>query len=301
MKQKLQDLTGLRKKDIIILVVSLLVGGGLIAGNFIQFSNAENRLSLSYTQAPEELRIEGNDPMQISFPIESPERMENVRITVVFGDVSPQTSFTFQVNDREVDQVSGFRTGESHLVTLSSDQLEEENTVTVSGQFQFSTRATVRQVNVRGVTGLQRITFLLVNIIAIIIIIGPILITKYLEYSRQAEMEEEFPNFLRDVVEGTRAGMPLPQAIQNTRENNYGQLTPYVEEMAAKLEWGIPFERAVREFGRQTRSPIVQRAINTIVQTYEAGGDVAGVLEAVGNNLKEIRKLRKERQSQIYG
>ncbi|MFB6265670.1 MAG: type II secretion system F family protein, partial [Candidatus Nanohaloarchaea archaeon] len=36
-------------------------------------------------------------------------------------------------------------------------------------------------------------------------------------------------------------------------------------------------------------------------QTYQAGGDVGGVLEAVGNNLEEIRKLRKERRSQIYG
>ncbi len=301
MKQKLQDITGLRKKDLIVLVVSLLVGGSLIAGNFINYENQQNLFSTSFQESPQELTITGNSPMEISFPIESPERMETVRITIVFDDVSPQTEFTFQVNEQVDSEANGFQPGGSQLITLSPDELQEENTVTVAGSFQFANRASVSQVTVRGATGLQRIVFLLLNIIGIVIIIGPILIIKYLEYSRQAELEEEFPNFLRDVVEGTRAGMPLPQAIQNTRDNNYGQLTPYVEEMGAKLEWGIPFERAVREFGRKTKSPIVQRAINTIVQTYQAGGDVAGVLEAVGNNLKEIRKLRKERQSQIYG
>ena len=34
-------------------------------------------------------------------------------------------------------------------------------------------------------------------------------------------MEKKFPEFLRDVVEGTRAGMSLPQAIQNTESGNY--------------------------------------------------------------------------------
>ncbi|MDY6768638.1 MAG: type II secretion system F family protein [Candidatus Nanohaloarchaea archaeon] len=301
MKQRLQELTGLRRKDLIVLAGSLLIGGGLIAGNFLHFNSVQNRFSTTYDQNPRELTITGDDPFEASFPIASPGRMETVRITFVFREVAPQTQFTFQVNGRVRGEVGGFRPGSSHLITLTGDQLQQENTVTVAGQFQFSSQATLQAVRVRGVTGLQRITFLLLNIIGIIVIIGPILLIKYMEYSRQSEMEEEFPNFLRDVVEGARAGMPLPQAIQNTRGNNYGQLTPYVEEMAAKLEWGIPFERAVRQFGRKTRSPIVQRAINTIIQTYQAGGDVAGVLEAVGNNLKEIRKLRKERQSQIYG
>ncbi|MDY6769416.1 MAG: hypothetical protein SVU88_00420, partial [Candidatus Nanohaloarchaea archaeon] len=239
MQRKLQEITGLRKKDLVILVASLLVGGLIVGGNFLHYQSVQDRYSTSFSDSPEELTITGADPMELSFDIQNPDRMETVRVSVVFRDVSPGTSFTFTVNDDVTETATGFRPGGSHLITLSSDQLQEENTLEVSGRFDFSTQATVQSVKVRGVTGLQRITFLLLNIIGIIIVIGPILIVKYMQYSRRAELEEEFPNFLRDVVEGTRAGMPLPQAIQNTRSNSYGQLTPYVRDMAAKLEWGI--------------------------------------------------------------
>ncbi|MDY6776594.1 MAG: type II secretion system F family protein [Candidatus Nanohaloarchaea archaeon] len=294
-------MTGLRKKDLLILIVSLVLGGGLIIGNFFHYQSIQTKYSVTYLESPETLTIRSNDPASLSFKISNPDDMGTLRAAIQFRDIAPQTSLDISINQMEPETVSGLQSGAIHTVTIEPENVQRVNTIHISGDFGFSRRAEIGSVVVNGVTGIQRIVFLLLNILGLITAIGPILVTKYLEYSRRSKMEQEFPNFLRDVVEGIRAGMPLPQSIQNTRNNNYGALTPLVEEMAAKLEWGISFDKAVTEFGRKTHSPIVKRAVNTIVQTYQAGGDVDEVLSAVGDNLKQIRRLRQQRQSQIYG
>ncbi|MFB6265671.1 MAG: type II secretion system F family protein, partial [Candidatus Nanohaloarchaea archaeon] len=235
---------------------SLLVGGSIIGANFIHYSSSQERYSITYQEAPERLTFSRNDPAQITFKLQNPQKLKNLRLNIVFRDVSPQTGISLRFNTRTTESLSGMSPGSSHTMLLESDQLRRTNTLQISGQFGFASRAEIASVTASGVTGFQRILFLVLNILGLIIIVGPILIRKYLQYSRQQELEEEFPNFLRDVVEGVRAGMPLPQAIQNTSSNNYGQLTPYVEDMSAKLEWGIPFEKAVLEFGRKTGSQI---------------------------------------------
>lgn len=272
----------------------------MIGVNFMQYNSANEKYSITYQEAPDVLTIEGGDSVKLNFDLEDPEKLENLQLSIAFSEITPQTEITLQFNSYEPEALSGLSSGSSHLMSIPTENLQETNTLEMTGQFSFTRSATIKSITAKGVTGFQRISFLLINILGLIVIIGPILIKKYIQYSKQQELEDEFPNFLRDVVEGVRAGMPLPQAIQNTSNNNYGQLTPYVKDMSAKLEWGIPFEKAVLQFGKNTKSPIVQRSINTIIQTYQAGGDVGGVLEAVGNNLEEIRKLRKERRSQIY-
>ncbi|MDY6773889.1 MAG: type II secretion system F family protein [Candidatus Nanohaloarchaea archaeon] len=238
---------------------------------------------------------------ELTFRLAQPQKIQTLRINVRFQEINPQTSVTVQFNTLEPETWTGLQPGRTRTLVLEGNSLRRINTLRISGDFRYTNKATIESVTARGVTNLQRILFLLLNILGLIIVIGPILIRKYLQYNRQQELEQEFPNFLRDVVEGARAGMSLPQAIQNTSNNDYGQLTPYVQDLSAKLEWGIPFERAVREFGRKTDSDIIQRSINTIIQTYRAGGDVAGVLEAIGDNLEEIRELRAERRSQVHG
>jgi flagellar protein FlaJ len=114
-------------------------------------------------------------------------------------------------------------------------------------------------------------------------------------------MEEEFPSFLRDVVEGTRAGMSLPQAVQNTESGNYGALDDTIEKMSAQIEWGVPFDQVLSSFAEETHSPVVKRSVDTIIQAYNSGGDIQDVLESVGDNIRSIRRLKEERQSQLYG
>ncbi len=290
-------MTGLRRKDVFIILASVLIGGAVIGLNVLQFNASQELYTFSYADGE---AVREDQPLTTSFTIRDPRAMETVTVTVTLRSVTPDREVTLSVNDQTRRTQSGLRPGASISTAVEPGELRRENRIRLSTTG-VQPPVEVGRIAVTGATSTRNTIFLLLNIVGLLVIIGPILVTKYMEYSRVGELEEQFPNFLRDVVEGTRAGMSLPQAIQNTRHNDYGRLSPYVEEVGAKLEWGIPFETALSSFARKTRSSTIRRAVNTIIQTYQSGGNVSEVLDAVGNNLKEIRKLRKERESQIYG
>ncbi|RLJ03547.1 MAG: hypothetical protein DRP11_00410 [Candidatus Aenigmatarchaeota archaeon] len=142
--------------------------------------------------------------------------------------------------------------------------------------------------------------FTLLNLIGVVIIFGPSLMIKFTEYQRRKEMEERFPEFLRNVVEGTRSGMTLPQALKNAARGEYGVLTPYVKKMAAQIDWGIPFDDVLRSFANQIGSNTLKRVVSTIIETHRSGGNISGVLEAVSQSVVEVERVKKERSSHVY-
>lgn len=269
--------------------------------NFIHFQGVQQRYSISFSDNPDMMTISQQDPLTTSFTLQRPQKMQSVDIKITFRSIDENVGITPTVNTEQFETTDGHVPGGSRVIAMDKEDLRRVNHVQIEGEFGFVTTAEIASITVTGVTGTQNLLFLVLNILGIIILIGPILVVKYLQYARLGELEEQFPNFLRDVVEGTRAGMSLPQAIQNAQNNNYGRLTPFIEEMAAKLEWGVPFDKVMQSFARKTKSRIIRRSVNTIIQTYESGGNVSEVLQSVGKNLKEIRQLRKERESQIYG
>lgn len=302
MQDVLQEKTGFSRKDVIIILVSLAIGGLLLGGNYLHYQSQEVQHRLTYAENPELMTIERGDQLQTAFELDDPENIPNVAITVRFQQVSDDVELTPVVNGVTFESDDGFGPGHTHTITVETEDLRATNELVLDPEYTpFSEIAEISSITVRGTTGSQRILFVTLNIIGLLTILGPILIIKWRQYKRRQILEKQFPNFLRDIVEGTRAGMSLPQAIRNTQNNNYADLTPHVEKMAAKLEWGIPFEKVMEDFGRETNSQIIQRSVSTIIQTYRAGGNVSEVLETIGDNLKEIRRLRKERESQIYG
>jgi len=131
-----------------------------------------------------------------------------------------------------------------------------------------------------------------------IVLTGPALF-EYKRYKENKEIEERFPDFLRDVTENIKTGMTLTQAIIATKNTYYGSLTPHIKKIVTKIDWSIPFDEVLREFSKST-TPLIQKTVSTIVETYAGGGDVTQILEATGKTIKEINKIRKERFSAIY-
>ncbi|MEM3609608.1 MAG: type II secretion system F family protein [Candidatus Aenigmatarchaeota archaeon] len=131
-----------------------------------------------------------------------------------------------------------------------------------------------------------------------VVIAGPALF-EYKRYKENKEIEERFPDFLRDVTENVKTGMTLTQAITATKNTYYGALTPHIKKITTKIDWSIPFDEVLKEFSKQT-TPLIQKTVSTIIETYAGGGDITQILEASGKTIKEINKLRRERFSAIY-
>ncbi len=141
---------------------------------------------------------------------------------------------------------------------------------------------------------------LLLITFGIFTVIIPLFIYRYKRYRKIQEIEKRFPDYLRDLADAINSGMTLTQAVKHVSENEYGAFTPYARKIAISVDWGISFEKALEYVGEEIGSKILKRAISTLIQTYRSGGKAAESLISVTESLKEIRKLKEERASQVY-
>lgn len=286
-----------------IIAVSVMLGVALIGFNTLNYQSSTVLFQQDTSALDDRLRtITATSSYETTFVVDNAADLSNINIEVVVANISQRSALTVVFNN-EVLQDNVADLGGQTVQTLTPDVelVGTRNVLEISGSFPTGGQAQVESVTVTGYTGLQRTGFLLLNLLGLLIMLGPGLGLKYYQYKRRTAIEDRFPDFLRDVVEGTRSGMSLPQSIKNTEDNDYGVMTEHVQHMSAKLDWGIPFDRVLTDFAEHSRSQIVRRAVNTINQTYKSGGNVSDVLDSVGGNLKEIKKLRRQRESELYG
>lgn len=142
--------------------------------------------------------------------------------------------------------------------------------------------------------------FGILDFVAILLAVGVPFYIRYSKVRKIGEIEEMFPNFLRDVTSNIATGMTLPQAIRAAKDNNYKSLSKYVREISAKLDWGIDFEKVLSDFAEKSESKVIKRSVKTIIETHRSGGKVSSVLDAISESQRMIERIKKERQTSIY-
>lgn len=120
------------------------------------------------------------------------------------------------------------------------------------------------------------------------------------ENKRQKEVEIEFLEFIRSLVEGVKSGIPIPQSILNLKDKDFGALTSYVKKLAYQIEWGIPVKDALNIFARDTDNKVIKRSVAIITQAAESGGRMDDILESVADSVVSIERLKEERRSSTY-
>jgi len=123
----------------------------------------------------------------------------------------------------------------------------------------------------------------------------------YYRYVTITAKEYYFPQFLKDLADGVRAGLPLPQAVLNVSKINYGPLSEDVNKLATYVSWGIPFEDALTRFAKRTGSKMIQSSVQLILEAYRAGGGIADILDTMAEDAGHIHSLREERKTKFSG
>jgi flagellar protein FlaJ len=137
-------------------------------------------------------------------------------------------------------------------------------------------------------------------IISIFIILSPQLISNYLEFRKIREIESIFPNFLRDLVEASKAGLPLHKAIIFVSNTDYGPLSPEVKKMAHQLSWNVNLLKVLEQtMKRLKKSKTLTRVIRVMIETYKSGGSVDTTLDSLSNALKNLQDTERERKSML--
>lgn len=120
------------------------------------------------------------------------------------------------------------------------------------------------------------------------------------ENKRQKEIESRFPEFVRNLSGAIKSGMPAAQAVVHVSDGEYGTLAPYLKKLANQIEWSIPLHKAFINFAKETENPVIRRAIATVIQAEQAGGNIEDVLSSVTESLLQIKKIKEERKSSIH-
>ncbi len=143
------------------------------------------------------------------------------------------------------------------------------------------------------------VVFNLVNILIFTVLMVPIGIIRYSKHKAVKEVEERFPDLIREIVEGLRGGMSLPLALKYAAKTDYGALNPHVKRMVSQISWGVPFEKALNDFTRAVKSRVIARAISVIIEVHRSGGELAEALDSVTKATMEVEKIRSERRAMI--
>ncbi len=149
---------------------------------------------------------------------------------------------------------------------------------------------------------INSVYFQTVLVVSLLVTFTPLIIQNYLEYIRVKAIELFLSDFLRDVAESNRSGMPLEKSIASAAEGNYGPLTDEMKIVSSQISWGISFDEALLKFSKRIKSKLVQQTILIVVESYRSGGDIAGILETVSADIRSLKDIEAKRRSdlQVY-
>ncbi len=119
------------------------------------------------------------------------------------------------------------------------------------------------------------------------------------ENKRQKEIELKFLEFIRNLVEAVKSGIPIPRGISQVADKDYGSLSPYIKKLSYQIEWGIPMHNALIIFADDTGNKVIKRSISIIIEADQSGGDISDILSSVSTSVVNIKKLKEERKSSI--
>ncbi len=135
--------------------------------------------------------------------------------------------------------------------------------------------------------------------VAILVACAPTAYFAFLRDRKIHQMEERFPDFLRDLNESHNAGMTMAQAIRVASRGDYGKLNDEVRRMAHQVSWGTPFQDALTMFSQRVGTPLVTRSVALMIKATQAGGNVKDVLFAAARDAREIKAVEAERRASM--
>jgi flagellar protein FlaJ len=142
-------------------------------------------------------------------------------------------------------------------------------------------------------TGIDFITF------GLITAIGPIGFYNHTKAKKKKLIEEQLPDFLREISSSTASGMTIFDAIITSSKGEHGELTQELEMMASQLTWGLPVDEALENFAKRVNTPAIQRIVITINKSLEIGGNTATVFEAAAREIDQVKLVEQQRRAEM--
>lgn len=124
---------------------------------------------------------------------------------------------------------------------------------------------------------------------------------RYYHNKKIRSLEDQFPEFLRDMLYEIKRGMTIPQAIDEVSKNDYGRLTDEIRKMRNQISLGMPFDEVIMQFGRRMGdSKLIRRSLEIVAKSERFGGDSVSAIETVVSDIAKLKRMERERSSKIH-
>jgi len=136
-------------------------------------------------------------------------------------------------------------------------------------------------------------------VFGILSFIGPIGFYNHMKDKKKREIENQLPDFLREISSSTSSGMTIFDAIRSAARGDHGRLTSELQEMDAQLSWGISVEDALNNLAKRINTNSVKRLAITINKALEIGGNTAAVFEAAAREIDQAKRVEQQRMAEM--
>ncbi len=139
---------------------------------------------------------------------------------------------------------------------------------------------------------------LYVGVALIVALTAPAIII-HLENRRKNLIDNAFPTFLEHLAKGTESGMTLFQALEDASHRKYGPITVELRKLVAQLSFGVELDSAFAGFSSRIGTALSLRVNAILLESVKLGGDLKTILASTAGFVKEMLRLRDERESEL--
>ncbi len=115
---------------------------------------------------------------------------------------------------------------------------------------------------------------------------------------RIEDMERNLPDAFFYLASSLRAGISFSEAMEELTTAKFGTLTEEFKKTVSEIKMGRSTVDALRALAiRNRKSPVIYRSLMIIIEALERGAPMSDVLVYVGNDVREILRIKQERKA----
>ncbi|HML05328.1 MAG TPA: type II secretion system F family protein [Methanobacterium sp.] len=112
-------------------------------------------------------------------------------------------------------------------------------------------------------------------------------------------IEQDTPDFLRQIASLIRAGVGLETALEDVSKHGDGPLTDELKRAVIEIKIGSTFDDAIMAMTERLKSKNLDRTFRMILEGRRTGGSLSDVIETVAEDLRAVLALQRERRANV--
>jgi len=118
-----------------------------------------------------------------------------------------------------------------------------------------------------------------------------------LDMARISQIEETFPNVLKQLADTLKAGGTYEFALREVTESDLGPLTRELKLVLRRLEEGQNLDKSLFLMQENIDSRLVKRTLTIIIDALKSGGGLADILDDIADDMRDLHRIQIERKS----